>query len=286
MTAESKNDIRISGAGSAGGGSYQSVSISGSGKITGDVEAEEIKISGAATIQGSARAKSFRASGAFKVEGGLEAEELKCSGSGRIAGSVKADVFRSSGALKVEGGVNAREARTSGASKFGADVEAEHFRSSGAFSIAGLLSADRVEIALGGDCQAREIGGEQITVVQAGGACRVLGIKWNPKPSVLSAESIEGDNIHLECTHAHVVRGRSVKLGPGCRVESVEYSESLHIDPEAAVFLAVPCRPPEVVVRGRVLIKEVGLQASFLQKDFLVQKGLTGLLHRGDFRGT
>ena len=235
MTAESKNSVRISGSGSAGGGVYESVSISGSGKITGDVEAEEIKISGAATIHGSARAKSFRASGSFEVEGGLEAGELRCSGSGKIAGSVKVDLLRSSGALKVEGGVKTREARISGAGKFGADVEAERFRSSGAFNIAGLLSADSVEIALGNDCQAREIGGEQITVVQARGGRGILGINWNPRSWVLSAESIEGDDLHLEGTHARVVRGRRVKLGPGCRVESVEYSESLHIDPDAEV---------------------------------------------------
>jgi len=263
MTAESKNSVRISGSGSAAGGVYESVSISGSGTITGDVEAEEIKISGAATIRGRTRAQSFRASGSFKVEGDLEAREFECSGSGKVAGSVKADLFHSSGALKVEGGVKTREARISGTGKFGADVEAERFRSSGALSIAGLLSADSVEIALGNDCQAREIGGEQITVAQARGGLGFLGIHWSPRSWVFSAESIEGDDIHLEGTHARVVRGRKVRLGPGCRVESVDYSESLHIDPEAEITQHAytgegtpppvtrgPLAPPDISGRG------------------------------------
>jgi hypothetical protein len=46
---------------------------------------------------------------------------------------------------------------------------------------------------------------------------------------------IEGDDVYLEGTHADVVRGRSVCIGPGSRIGNVEYSESLAIDPEAEV---------------------------------------------------
>ncbi len=49
------------------------------------------------------------------------------------------------------------------------------------------------------------------------------------------AETIEGDDVYLEATHATAVRGRRVVIGPGCVIQEVEYSETLQIDPSAQV---------------------------------------------------
>ena len=38
---------------------------------------------------------------------------------------------------------------------------------------------------------------------------------------------IEGDDVDLEYTQADVVRGRRVRIGEGCSIGRVEYSESL-----------------------------------------------------------
>ena len=86
----------------------------------------------------------------------------------------------------------------------------------------------------------REIGGSQITVV-----CERLGRTWarapglplhlDQPPAGLETDSIEGDDVYLEATHAAMVRGRRVKIGPGCRVKSVEFSESLQVDSAAVV---------------------------------------------------
>ena len=38
---------------------------------------------------------------------------------------------------------------------------------------------------------------------------------------------IEGDDVDLEYTEADVVRGRRVRIGEGCSIGRVEYSESL-----------------------------------------------------------
>ncbi|MGP3783292.1 hypothetical protein [Paenibacillus sp. 1A_MP2] len=40
---------------------------------------------------------------------------------------------------------------------------------------------------------------------------------------------IEGDDIELEYTEAEVVRGDKIKIGPGCRIGTVEYRSSLQI---------------------------------------------------------
>jgi hypothetical protein len=51
----------------------------------------------------------------------------------------------------------------------------------------------------------------------------------------LHTSQIEGDEILLEDTTADIVRGKRVEIGPGCNIESVEYSESLRVVDGATV---------------------------------------------------
>jgi len=235
MQADKKGSVNIRGAGIAGGGEYENISISGSGKITGDVRATQIKISGAGKIQGNVQADSLSASGAFKIEGDLEVKDIKCSGAGKIGGKIKTHILKASGALKVSGNITANEVEISGAGNFGEDVQAESFRCRGALSIAGLLNADKVELALGKTARIREIGGGEITIVHGSENSGLFSITLTIKSPILEAESIEGDDIYLENTHAKVVRGRRIKIGPQCQIASVDYSETLEIDPSAQV---------------------------------------------------
>jgi len=234
MEARTRGDIRISGAGTVRGGFFGKVSISGSGKVEGDVEAEEISVSGSGRFQGNVKAGALRASGSLAVEGNVEAEEFRCSGSGRASGDVTAESFRASGSMKVEGKGKADEMVISGSGQFGRDVEAQRFRSSGAFRVGGKLQAERMEIALAGESHAEEISGGTITVIQSGQGI-LLGLFAVGKAGVLETRRIEGGDIYLESTRAERVEGRRVKIGPGCRIQNVQYSEALEVDPKAEV---------------------------------------------------
>ena len=218
MTTEGKGSVNISGAGSAAGGVYEKVTISGAGKITGDLEAEVVRIAGAAKLAGNVRAREFSAAGSCKVEGNLEGAALKCSGAAKVTGSVKAGELELAGATRIGGG-----------------VDAEQFRCKGAFSIGTLLNADRIEIALGGQSTVGEIGGSRITVVRGRTRGGLLDWQWVRQRVLLKTECIEGDDICLEATEARAVRGRRVQIGRGCRIQKVEYAESLEIDPHARV---------------------------------------------------
>ncbi len=233
MTTGNKGNVKISGAGTADGGVYEKVSVSGAGKITGDIEADKISISGAGKIDGSVRAGTFTASGASEIRGDLEAKTARCSGATKISGNVTAGELKFSGASKVGGNCKAEKVKALGACKFNGDLEAEQLCSAGAFHVAGLVSADEIELAIGGDCRASEIGGGRVTVVQAHGKHSVWPWLWRKDNSRLRAETIEGDDVYLEATTASCVRGRRVRIGSHCRVTHVEFSESLEIDPSA-----------------------------------------------------
>jgi cytoskeletal protein CcmA (bactofilin family) len=161
--------VSIAGSGRISGGTYQSVKVAGSGTIDGDVKAETISVAGACTIHGSVIAEEMKASGSCTVEGDVTAEEFRTNGSAKVNGDVNADVFKCSGSQRVEGKLTTSYTKISGSCKVGGDVEADKFNSEGSFEIQGLLSADIISIRLGGDCSAREIGGEKIEIKRKSG---------------------------------------------------------------------------------------------------------------------
>lgn len=54
----------------------------------------------------------------------------------------------------------------------------------------------------------------------------------------MSASVIEATDIYLENTTAQTVRGARVKIGPNCRIDRVEYSETFALDPASKILPA------------------------------------------------
>lgn len=222
-----RGDIKINGSGSAGGGTYNSVIIKGSGKISGDLKCNVLQISGTGLIEGNVEVSEGKINGAGTIEGDLKAEQFKINGSGKVTGSVSGSDFAVSGSGTVGKSVEAQNIKIEGSAKIGTDCNAEVFTSDGAFEIGGLLNADHINInLLGFKSKAKEIGGGKIRVTL--GPPHGLGVLktiismgiLNP---VLEAETIEGDEILLENTTARIVRGNNITIGPGCDIGTVEY---------------------------------------------------------------
>lgn len=75
-------------------------------------------------------------------------------------------------------------------------------------------------------------GGEYRTVSISGsgkvqGSLRCESLRCSGSVSCAQVGDIEGDDVDLEYTQADVVRGRRVRIGEGCSIGRVEYSESL-----------------------------------------------------------
>lgn len=257
---DDRKNPSIEGAGTIEGGKFESLTISGSGTVEGDVEAKNVEISGAGKIEGDLKAGNVEASGSLSVEGSLEADAFVSAGSSSVAGSVKAD--------RIE---------WRGASEVGRDVEAKKFRSSGALGIEGSLEADEIEVELNGDSHVHAIqgkavrvkagkasagGGRVVVTTQGRGTTVVTGgtISGNASGYAeggrvgsfsassavsssgggggkfkLEAKTIEGDAVELENTVADLVKGKTVKIGKGCKIGAVEYSQSIAVDDKASV---------------------------------------------------
>jgi cytoskeletal protein CcmA (bactofilin family) len=239
--SDDKRSASLAGAGKLSGGDYTRVSISGAGKVQGDIKAEELRISGAGKVEGRTEAMQIVVSGSGAFAGDVVADEMRVSGAARIDGSARVKELKCSGSYRAKESLVAEYIKASGQIRVGGDVEADMFKATGGFEIEGLLSADKIEIRLGGKCSAREIGGERIDVRRGG--FRERGILLDGLVRMFSGGGIaelrvtlvEGDEIHLEDTIADTVRGKSVEIGPGCRIGEVEYTDHLDVHHDARV---------------------------------------------------
>ncbi len=225
------NNININGSGSVAGGIYDNVTINGSGRVNGDLTCHSMTINGSGAVHGNLKASgSFTINGSGRVEGSItDSGSVSINGSGKVGGSVHCQTFRSSGSASVDG-----------------DCEGEDVEMNGGGHIGGLLNGEKVRIFLysGNYPKVGSIGGADILVKQkpgggnsSGWRFRILGIEFSrgghsDTPGCLETDTIEGDVIDLSHTRANRVSGRVVKIGPGCTIGRVEYTESAEIDRE------------------------------------------------------
>ena len=231
-STEERRNTTIPGSGTLAGGVYGKVKIAGAGKVDGDIDAEKVSAAGSARFSDGIKAAELKTAGSCSVGGDVEVEELRSTGSMDIQGGVTAKTIRGAGSFGVSGGVKAENIRISGGLKAGSGVEAERFRAKGSFHVSGLLNADRVEVELDGSSSATDIGGSMVEVRTAGGRS---SIPFFGGRGYLDVQSIEADEISLESTRARTVRGRRVRIGDGCEIDTVEYTESLEVSDKAEV---------------------------------------------------
>lgn len=252
-----KGDLKISGSGSSGGGEFNNVRISGSGKVDGNVrcidfstsgsckiqgnlEAETIKTSGSANIGGNVKANEIRTSGSIHVQGDATADEFKCSGSSNVDGNLQGKEISISGSIKVGNNVSGDKMKFSGSFEFGGNCEAEEFESAGHFNIKGLLNAEIMDINLGSHCRVQEIGGNKVNIYSRNTGLSLLslfGIKFNS--GKLSCNTIEADEIDIAFVEADLVRGNNILIREGSNIKRVEYSGSFNTEGNAKVEEAV-----------------------------------------------
>lgn len=236
---ENLNDLRLSGAGNAGGGKFNNVSLSGACSVNGDIECTDLHCSGASEIRGSVKAKYIKTSGSSDIKGEVTAEEITISGASHIRGDVNTNNIKTSGSSEIKGNLSANKVEISGASEINGDCNAESFIARGGFDIGGLLNADNVDIEMDGKCRVREIGGEKIKVVEGhrigSSLSKLLNNIFTSERKGLTVSIIEGDDIFLEYTMASIVRGNKVIIGKGCNIHTVEYKDCIEVNSNAHV---------------------------------------------------
>lgn len=222
MEQKTRRDLTISGMMEGQGGTYNSVNLHGVGKVNGHLDCIDFHCHGRVNIQGDVKAEQM----------------VEINGDARIAGNLESGKVKVHGKTIVGGYVSGEEIDIHGFLNVNSNCDAESFCTRGGFRINGLLNAGTIDIQLYASCEAKEIGGGTIRILKP-----VMVSPFSkfirsilPKINVLTAETIEGDDIHLENTRAKVVRGTNVTIGSGCIIDIVEYKQHFDQDKNANVM--------------------------------------------------
>lgn len=234
------HDLKINGTGSAGGSTYNNVTINGNGNIVGDLDCVAMRVNGICSCTGTVKTERGKINGNIDIDGNLEAGKLKISGNLTAQGHLSVKELTIQGITEIKNSLSAEKIDMFGAINVAGDCTAEMINSKGAWNIAGLLNADQIDLQLHWQSQMQEIGGEKITIKRGKDAplikmIKAMFLKADFYTGQLTVETIEGDDIYLEYTEANVVRGNNVTIGPGCTVDLVEYKNNFHQTEDTAV---------------------------------------------------
>lgn len=219
MGKNMNRNLSITGTGSSTGGVFNKVKIVGEGKISGGIECQYLRCIGTSEIQGSVKAETLSFQGVADIRGHLAVRSAKVYGETKLEGSIAGNTVELRGNTVVKG-----------------NCEAEQLTLEGRFEIGGLLNGGTVKLRLHGECRAAEIGGGRIDVGKLGKLTLLRTMFKSADSPLLTADTIEGDDIYLEHTHAGTVRGNRVTIGPGCQIKTVEYKSEYNQHKHAKVI--------------------------------------------------
>lgn len=234
-------NINLSGSGkiAADGSVYEHVGISGSGKIEGSLHCKSMSVSGSGRLLGDVFCEGrISISGSGHFEGNAECYEISASGASHFNKDIKCKRMSISGACHVDGSVEGGDISISGACKVEQNMTADNVKLSGAGKVGGLLNAENIDIRLSNsDTNIREIGCTNLRVIPQNGAksaFKIFGMSFGGSAN-LNCGTIEGDDLLLCNTVADIVRGKIVRIGPGCNIKRVEYTDTIEFDGESNI---------------------------------------------------
>ncbi|QGQ93849.1 cell shape determination protein CcmA [Paenibacillus psychroresistens] len=218
-------NLKSTGETSSIGGKYNKVNMIGEGKIDGDVDCIQLKCIGTLDMEGHLKAGEIRIVGTCSISGDIQADAIRITGSVVASGNANFKKLQCSGSIEARGNLHSEHIDLNGHLITKGDCEVEVFKGRGIFTIGGMLNVGELDIKLYHNCEAKEIGAEQINIRRAS-LINHLNFFFKPSSSAtLTASIIEGDEIYLEHTKAKIVRGKNVTIGPGCDIGLVEYEE-------------------------------------------------------------
>lgn len=218
--SDKKSNYSIIGEGSSAGGVYAKVKVVGDSTFNNDLYCDQFKCTGTSVIYGSLESNDINITGTLTLTERVIGPEDE-SGSGVSGLHAKAEKMKVVGEFHLPG-----------------DCQAENIKLNGRFTVGGMLTAEQMTLKIMGPSEAMEIGGSIISVKSGRGKLLDGWFASNASnPSILKVSLIEGDDIELENTVAEVVRGDKIKIGPGCRIGTVEYRSSLQIHSQSEVLV-------------------------------------------------
>lgn len=228
------DNLKVHGDGSFLGGVYNNIKIHGAANFSGDTSANTITATGSCTTNGDLHCKTILSiHGKYDINGNVTSKLMKLNGACDITGDAHIETSKNKGRLSIEKNFSGEQLFNKGDLIVHGNVNFETFVSDGRFRINGLLNAGEINIIPTFlTSTVKEIGGESITIRLRKSIASILPFISRGR---VEAELIEGDTIYLENTHAKVVRGHNIEIGPNCVIDTIECSGKYILSADSTV---------------------------------------------------
>ncbi len=211
-------------------GEYGRITAAGDLEFRGDVKAISIKSMGDLRAKGLVQVGDLKAMGDATFEKDLKVENANIFGDIKVLGDFTGDSIKIYGEMNCEK-VQGEEIAIYGELHRAKELICETFKAYGEFHVENTMNIGHGECYLSDDSSAEEILCETLRVNvydENDGNIVKIGLKRSRR-GILTVHTIEGDHIHLEGTHAQIIRGKSIIIGKACKIGKVIYEKSLDI---------------------------------------------------------
>ena len=209
------HSINLDGVGSSGGGKFEDINISGVYSLKGDIICNKLDVSGVLKNSKNIQCEEFKVSGVLKSSESLKAQDINVSGVATIEKNIKSHKISGEGCIKVK-----------------EDIESEKIDIEGNLACDGLINCEDFYLFTLGESRIGEIGATNIEIYGEKKSKNIFKI-FIPKKfknNRVYIKVIEGDNIKLSDCEVDIVRGKNIVIGENCKINKVEYSESIDIN--------------------------------------------------------
>ncbi len=222
------NNLNLFATAKLNGGTYNNIRIFGSTEVNGDLSADKLSIYGSAKFISECNIIEIDIFGSSKFEALVKVRDLRVKGACSFNNDVNVENLTVHGAVNFNKKVfRAKKITIYGAVNVNV-LESDIIIVKGALNCDEQLNADNIEISSSSKSVIKEMVGSKIVVKPEK---KIFG-KAKGK---IETDTIEGDEIELENVVAKIVRGKNIKIGPNCKIDKVEYNETLTVSNNAVI---------------------------------------------------
>lgn len=209
------HSISLDGVGKSGGGNFEDIKISGVYSIGGDLKCNKFEVSGVLKNSKNINCDEFTVSGVLKSSESLQARNINVSGVATIEKNIKSQNISGEGCIKVKG-----------------DIESEKIDIEGSIRCDNLINCEDFYLYTVGESKIGEIGATNIEIYGEENSKNIFKV-FVPKKfknNKAYIKIIEGDDIKLSDCDVDIVRGKNIVIEENCKINKIEYSESIDIN--------------------------------------------------------
>ncbi|MDU5021985.1 MAG: hypothetical protein E6269_15690, partial [Clostridiales bacterium] len=175
----------------------------------------KLDVSGVLKNSKNIQCEEFKVSGVLKSSESLQAQSIDVSGVATIGKNIKSQKIFGEGCIKVK-----------------EEIESEKIDLQGNIICEGLINCEDFYLFTEGESKIGEIGATNIEICGGEKSRNIFNIfiPKRIKNNHAYIKVIEGDNIKLSNCDVDIVRGKNIVIGENCKINKVEYSESIDIN--------------------------------------------------------